>query len=182
MQRILSVFIFAVIISTSNFAQTGIDYFPKSLKLQLSKKNSSIAEIKLAPELVRSLHSGKFFICAGQKADSLLKYVYVGRVNTCRVGGCSIYQNSNEESEFFDYFILFDKVGTVQNIKIFNYQATHGQEITSGGWLKQFRNYDGKKELIVGKNVDAISGATISVNAATFDIEHKTKILNSLIK
>ncbi len=43
------------------------------------------------------------------------------------------------------------------------------------GWLKQFTGYDGSDTLEVGKNVDAISGATISVYGITLDVQMKTR-------
>jgi len=66
-------------------------------------------------------------------------------------------------------------------VKIYNYQASYGQEVTSSNWLKQFKNYTGKEELIVGRNIDAISGATISVDVAAFDIELRTNMLRKII-
>lgn len=185
MHRISVFIILLIIIKTSLYAQTGFDYFPKSLLTQLSKTDiaaSDLKEITLSPALSRSIKMGKYFNIPVKNEHTPINYVYVGRVNTCRTGGCSISQNFEGESEYFDYFILFNTAGAVQQVKIYNYQSTHGQEVTSSNWLKQFRNFDGKKELIVGKNVDAISGATVSVNATAFDIEHKTKTLQSIIQ
>ena len=104
-------------------------------------------------------------------------------MNSCRAGGCSnsIELPKEEESEYFDYFIRFDKNKTVKLVKVFNYQATHGQEVTSKGWLKQFIGHDGTGSLQVGKNVDAISGATISVYAITVDVEMKTTLLKKIL-
>jgi Na+-translocating ferredoxin:NAD+ oxidoreductase RnfG subunit len=70
----------------------------------------------------------------------------------------------------------------VQQVRIYNYQATHGQEITSKNWLRQFKNYTGEKELMAGKNIDAISGATISVDAIISDIEFITGALLSICR
>ncbi len=58
--------------------------------------------------------------------------------------------------------------------------ATHGQEITARGWLKQFIGYNGSESLKVDKNIDTISGATISVYAITSDIKLITCLLKSL--
>ena len=77
--------------------------------------------------------------------------------------------------------MFFNSIGTVQKVKVYDYQATHGQEITATNWLKQFKDYDTKTELIVGRNIDALSGATISVDATVSDIEHKTKILHRIM-
>jgi Na+-translocating ferredoxin:NAD+ oxidoreductase RnfG subunit len=84
-------------------------------------------------------------------------------------------------SEYFDYFMIFDTIPKIKSVKVFNYAATHGQEVTAKGWLKQFIGYSGDSKLTVGKNVDAISGATVSVAGIVTDIEIKTSLLQSLV-
>ncbi|OIP82453.1 MAG: hypothetical protein AUK44_07650 [Porphyromonadaceae bacterium CG2_30_38_12] len=197
MQKIFNILSFLVLLPAYLLCQTSIDYFPKSLQVELQKAVAGKADVKhieLSAELERTLHQGRFYQIENPIAFSLVKYIYVGRVNTCRAGGCSLEHTyseaskgdanaaSEEESEYFDYFIFFDAKATVQLVKIHNYQASHGEEVTSKSWLNQFKNYDGSKELVVGKNVDAISGATISVDATAFDIELRTTMLMSIIQ
>lgn len=124
---------------------------------------------------------GKFFKI--RTDASTLKYAYVGRVTSCRAGGCGIQPEVPADglSEYFDYFILFDATGAVMTVRVYNYQATHGQEITVRGWLKQFIGFKANQELRVGKEVDSITGATISVYAITDDIREKTTLLQSNI-
>ena len=114
-----------------------------------------------------------------RSGEKLNYTVYIGRVNSCRTGGCSSPQavHKDNEYEFFDYFILFDPNGKAVSVRVFNYEATHGQEITIKGWLKQFYGYDGTKNLRVGKEIDSISGATISVYGIVNDIRLKTILL-----
>ena len=107
-------------------------------------------------------------------ADGELGMIYVGRVNSCRQGGCSV-DGEGEETvsyEFFDYFMLTDMSGEVRWVKIFNYQATQGHEVMSRGWLNQFRGLTSEsKKLELGRDIEAISGATISAKAITDDIQ-----------
>lgn len=163
-------------------AQTNIDFFPKMLRNDLLQSNGTVPlyhEIIFPAEISNEIYLGKFYEISGSSGG--FKFIYVGRVKTYRAGGCSINRNlaSEGESEFFDYYILFDSAYTIQQIKVYNYQATHGQEVTSKNWLKQFKGFNGSKELIVNKNVDAISGATISVHAITIDIDHKTRLIKN---
>ncbi|HCY41547.1 MAG TPA: FMN-binding protein, partial [Prolixibacteraceae bacterium] len=48
-------------------------------------------------------------------------------------------------------------------------------------WLKQFQGYDGTRPLTVGKSIDAISGATVSVFSITDDIQEKTRLLKKIV-
>lgn len=151
--------------------------FQRVLKKQANSDEVKLREIPL-PD---SLYSSTFIYGDYYVAKTIVPfYVYVGRVNCCRAGGCDI---SNEKAgfEYFDYAIFFDLKGLVTKVKVFDYQATHGQEVCAPGWLKQFRHYDGQDELSVGKTIDAISGATISAIALTNDIAEKTRILQSHI-
>lgn len=169
------------------FSQADINYRHKTLVNVLKKAGVQDLNTLQEIELTKSTASaqpimGKYFEIETENKNHF-KYIYVGRVNTCRAGGCSISNNLSQEgnSEYFDYFILFDKSLTVQQVKIFNYQASHGHEITANGWLKQFVGFNGNKELAVEKDIDSVSGATISVNTITSDILHKTELLKNIL-
>jgi len=126
---------------------------------------------------------GKFFTVERSAANTGIRYVYIGRVNSCRSGVCFADQSKTgkSDSEYFDYFMLFNEEGVVQLVRVYNYQATHGQEISAPNWLKQFVGYKGTNGLAAGKNIDAISGATISVEGIVADVQQKTKILDSFL-
>jgi hypothetical protein len=100
-------------------------------------------------------------------------YCYIGRVQTFGPPTSNI----NEYFEYLDYLAIYDTSSTIIKVAIFNYQATHGHEVCHRGWLKQFIGYGGDTELSVGKNIDAISGATKSANAITADIQKITLLL-----
>lgn len=177
--------IFCLMIGFATLGQNGIDYQNKRLSSSLKKKGisgfSQLEEINAESKNVTDL-PGKFFTVANNGEVDKMKYVFVGRVNSCRAGGCCNTANLSEnlESEYFEYIIYFDSQKTVQLVEVFNYQATHGYEITSKGWLKQFVGYSAIDELIVNKDIDGITGATVSVYAITNDIQGKTKILNQI--
>jgi hypothetical protein len=164
-------------------AQDAINFAPKLLFKELNslKLHGNLNEIPLSPDIARQADKGKFFRIGNEKA---LYYTYIGRVNSCRAGGCTAenVNHSDGDSEYFDYFILFDRNGTVQKVRVYNYRASHGAEITAPGWLYQFVGYDGRTGLSAGKDIDAISGATISVAGITYDVERKTRLLQSLLK
>lgn len=170
-------------------SQPDVNYSHKSLFKEIEKvwgiDDPALKEIKI-PDSIQRKNSilGKFFRIDANQNVSQYNYIFIGRVNSCRAGGCSISNDLGHDSnsEYFDYFILFDESKTVQLVKVFNYQATHGQEVSAKGWLKQFVGFDGKKPLTVGKNIDAISGATISVYGITLDVEDKTALLKQLIR
>ncbi|WP_068474918.1 FMN-binding protein [Saccharicrinis aurantiacus] len=181
-------FILLVILNLgiSAYCQSDINYRHKSLIKTLQKSGvnniDNVKELSVADSILKdNTVSGKFYSIS-QELNSPYKFIYIGRVNSCRAGGCSISSGnlSDESSEYFDYFILFDQDISVKQVKVFNYAATHGQEVTAKGWLKQFVGYNGEVDLKVDKNIDAISGATISVYAITEDVVNKTALLQKV--
>ncbi len=169
-------------------AQDEIDYNPKALHSELGKLSDASDPLLLEIQIPKSLADknpiqGKYFALDYQQGDSPISFIYVGRVNSCRAGGCLASPEKKETglSEYFDYFVLFDKETVVRQVKVYNYQATHGQEITAKGWLKQFVGYNGNQALRVGKEIDGISGATISVYGITADIEGKCLLLKEIL-
>ena len=155
-----------------------INYHHKSISKEINRLwNINDDRTELVSLNNKGLFMGKFFEVNGNEK----KIVYIGRVNSCRAGGCSIDTNTKGPSEYFDYLVCFNEKGIVEGVKVFNYAATHGYEIVARGWLKQFSGYSAEQKLEVGKNVDTISGATISVFAITNDVKLKTQLLSKYL-
>ncbi len=170
-----------------SFTQENIDYHPKSLFKEFEKynlpKDYNLDEIIIPDSIVKKNHvNGKIFLMPESNDENGIKYIYIGRVYSCRAGGCAMPggPSANLDQEYLDYYILYNGEIMIKLVKVFNYQATHGQEVTVRGWLKQFIGYDGRDNLQIGKNIDAISGATISVYALTSDIQIKTKMIKDM--
>lgn len=99
--------------------------------------------------------------------------LYIGRVNSCKSGGCEINTMGLDTSfEYFDYMLFTDDKGVILWVKIFNYQATQGHEVMSRGWLNQFKGMSSKQKIEMDRDVESISGATVSANAITVDIQN----------
>jgi Na+-translocating ferredoxin:NAD+ oxidoreductase RnfG subunit len=162
------------------------DYKPGVLFRELKRLSGSegfqLREILISDSISgKNGVNGKFFeVVCNEKSTSK---VYIGRVYSCRAGGCINHSMNDMESgsEYFDYFILFDLHNKITAVRVYNYAATHGQEITGKGWLNQFMGFDGNRSLRVGKEIDSISGATISVNGLVADVLEKTAILRQTI-
>jgi hypothetical protein len=187
-ETMILVFLF-VLGLTDGFAQ-NINFNPKPLTKDLQKlwekKEITLTEIEIPDSLYNDilLDKGKIFLA--QSTDADLGYAYVGRIYSCRAGGCGMddapvdFISIDDDFEYFDYFIIFDETLVVKKIRIFNYQATHGHEVGGNGWLKQFIGYDGQEKLEYGKNIDSISGATISANAITYNVQESCRYLDLL--
>ncbi|MBI5008348.1 MAG: FMN-binding protein [Bacteroidia bacterium] len=161
-----------------------IDFNPrllnKELSILLSGQDFQIHELILPDSIIRNNRvNGKFFTIMCRESEKF--WAYIGRVNSCRAGGCTIQLKDEiaDNYEYFDYFILFNSQKQVAVVRVFNYEATHGQEIMVKGWLNQFIGYDGARSLRVGKEIDSISGATISVDGLVADVQAKSHFINA---
>ena len=106
------------------------------------------------------------------KEENLLGYGYIGRALS--------------KTADFDYLVLFDSQFVITKSKVLIYREEYGGEIGSKRWLKQFiGKFSDSPELIAGKTIVPISGATISVKSMTNainDLLKSIKVLQDLKK
>ncbi|MCP4311818.1 MAG: FMN-binding protein [Bacteroidetes bacterium] len=81
--------------------------------------------------------------------------------------------------DYFDYSVIFTKDLSVMSVMVTTYRSSHGAGICSKGWLNQFSGYRGE-EMRLGKEVDSISGATISATSIVEDIRRCYLVMDKL--
>jgi hypothetical protein len=72
--------------------------------------------------------------------------------------------------DLFDYAVIYNKDLTVLDVSVKVYRSSHGAAICQRSWLRQFEGYEGG-ELTLGKEINAISGATISATSMVADMQ-----------
>lgn len=77
-------------------------------------------------------------------------------------------------TEPFRFFALLKADGSVLRVQVFEYNSTHGIQVTSTGWQSKLR-VNANESLVYGKNVDAITGATISAKSLISTLEEVRK-------
>ena len=81
--------------------------------------------------------------------------------------GFAFIGTAPSKTDTFEYLVVFDKSFIIKKVNVLVYREDYGGEIGSNRWLKQFVGMARSAELTVGKNIAAISGATISVYSMT---------------
>ena len=81
--------------------------------------------------------------------------------------------------DYFDYLLAFDADISVLGLTIITYRSSHGAAICQKKWLSQFKGYSGE-ELRLGKEIDAVSGATISATALIQDLHRWHQVMINL--
>lgn len=98
--------------------------------------------------------------------DALIGYAYVGQANSMK--------------NVFDYVVFINKDLSVKKTKVLIYRENHGRQIGAQRWLKQFIGLSVNKKPVYGKNVDAISGATISAKSMTIAVKDVLETIQKL--
>ena len=79
------------------------------------------------------------------------------------------------------FLVILNNEGNILASEVIKYREAYGDEVGNKNWLAQFTHCNNTADFKVGKNIDGISGATISVNSLTKGIQ-KIAILFPLIK
>lgn len=101
-------------------------------------------------------------------------------ISSNKVLGYVFLDRAPSKTAEFDYLILLDATGTIKKSNVLIYREEYGGEIGSTRWLRQFIGKNTNDNLEYKNNIDAISGATISVRSminATNDVLKTVKIL-----
>jgi hypothetical protein len=87
--------------------------------------------------------------------DSLQGFLYSG--------------SAKGRNDWFDFIIIYNPALIIERVEILVYRSDRGVEIMNKKWLAQFIGTNGC-DLQYGKDIDAVSGATLSANSLTSSI------------
>lgn len=151
------------------FVTVSLNTYDKKITKIVSKIWKNEAVILNAINLPDSLSNEFSSLQAIKIKDSLVGYVCTATAFGCRVGGCAAPSNANVQSyETFDYIVVYNTEIDIIQVDIANYGGTYGYEICNQKWLKQFEGNN--SNFVLGKNVDGITGATVSANFLIDDL------------
>ncbi len=136
--------------------KTLVKLFPKMLV--------ELTEMDLSTELTSTYTSFKDVkISRLKSADSELGY--------------ACFASSKGKNDYFDYMVIFDKELVIKKVKVLIYRSTYGGEIMSRSWLKQFIGKTNGQEMTMNKDIDGISGATLSAPSITQGIKELSLLI-----
>jgi hypothetical protein len=174
--------IFIVILFCSCSVAFGLatfSYFPQHVGKKMEKavkkafgKEASFYSIE-TPDSLKLSHE----VYSVFHHDTLSGYVMVTRALGCQMGGCDVTPTDTLAFEQFFFMTAFNAKKDIKQVKVLEYTSNHGYEISSKSWLKQFTK---DTSFEVGKNIDGISGATVSVNSITNNVNKQCEIINAL--
>lgn len=94
--------------------------------------------------------------------------------------GYACFASSRGKNDYFDYMVIFDKDLVIKQVKVLIYRSTYGGEIMSRSWLKQFIGKTNGREMAMDKDIDGISGATLSAPSITQGIKDLSLLITKI--
>ena len=74
------------------------------------------------------------------------------------------------------FLVILDINGNIINTIVIKYREAYGGEVGNKGWLRQFENRGKNSGYEISKDIDGISGATISVKSMSKGIQKITTL------
>jgi Na+-translocating ferredoxin:NAD+ oxidoreductase RnfG subunit len=170
-------FLFSILSLVVTFMLVSFE-IPKNLQKKVAKEikktynveEYTLTNIKISEKINSSLaikiNDDNFYKITSNKI--VLGYVFLDRAPS--------------KTAEFDYLILLDASGTIKKSNVLIYREEYGGEIGSTRWLRQFIGKTIQDNLEYKNNIDAISGATISVRSminATNNVLKTIKVLKA---
>ena len=125
----------------------------------LQKTQDKIIELFGSDVVFTTLEANSNYYKISRK-DSLIAYYCI--------------EQAPSKHDHFEFLVIYSSDIKIQHVSILVYREDYGYEIKSKRWLKQFSTRDTPK-------VQAISGATISVNSLKKHVERLTEKMESII-
>lgn len=115
-----------------------------------------------------------------QKFHSTFVYFYK-IIKDDKILGYAILDNVFGKSLPITFLVLFDLNGNIISSHIVKYREQYGGAVKNKNWNDQFIGGNSESSFEVGKNINSISGATISVNSVTKGIKKLTLLIKEII-
>lgn len=118
---------------------------------------------------------------AQQKFYSSAVYLYkVEKNNGDRA--YAILDNVNGKSMPITFIVFFNAAGVIESSQIVKYREQYGGAVKNKNWNQQFVGKNSLSSFIVGKDINSITGATISVNSISKGIHKLSLLISEIIK
>ena len=105
-------------------------------------------------------------------------YVVYVATRDDRPDGYAVFDQERGQHELIDFATFFDASGKVTRTEVMAYREAYGHEIRRESFRRQFLGRDAKSGYEVGKDIDAISGATISADSMSRAVRRAAVLLD----
>jgi len=96
-----------------------------------------------------------------RQADGRVRQIHV-KAWRAASGGYFLVDQVLGKHEFITYAVALTEAGAVRQIEILDYRETHGEEVREAHWRKQFYGKTSANPIRIDRDIQNISGATLS--------------------
>lgn len=96
--------------------------------------------------------------------------------------GWAVVTDEMGKNKPITFLVGIDKHRRVSAVYILEFRDLFGSEIKRKSFLRQFQGKSFKDAISVGRDIDAVTGATISSQAATFAVKKSLAIIEKIQK
>jgi electron transport complex protein RnfG len=96
--------------------------------------------------------------------------------------GYAITDKELGEHEPIDFAVLFDAQGIVQRVEITAYREAYGDEVRSARFRRQFEGKRASDHIAAGRDIDIVSGASISSRSLADGVKRDTLIVSEALR
>lgn len=161
---------FAASASATYFTTAGVlkEFFPKSEKVTYRK-------IALSNEQ-RELLTRRLGYRPGKQ-----EYVVFVALSGDRIDGYAVIDDERGQHEPITFAVKFSPEGVVERHEVMVYREKYGEEIVDSRFRVQFVGKTGKDPLRAGRDIDVVTGATISSRSMAVGVRRAIALVEELV-
>ncbi|MEZ4288527.1 MAG: FMN-binding protein [Polyangiales bacterium] len=133
----------------------------------LRTANSSNSRKVIETKLGYTLAKKDYVVYVAEKGDQAVGY--------------AVFDSEIGQHEAIDFATFFDSAGKVTRFEVVAYREPYGDEIRGTRFRKQFVGRNAKSGFDFKRDVDAVSGATLSARAATKAVQRAAMLVEQLL-
>ncbi len=108
--------------------------------------------------------------------------IYVAEDAAANRVGFALLDDEIGLHEPIDFGVRFGLQGAVERVEILEYREPYGDQVRGDRFRAQFVGKTAQSQLVAGKDIDIISGATYSSKAMTLGVKRGALILQAALK
>jgi Na+-translocating ferredoxin:NAD+ oxidoreductase RnfG subunit len=140
----------------------------KAISGTFAQENLQLKKLVISEALtVKEALAAKEHLYEVFQGQDLKGYAYIGQAPSMK--------------NVFDYIVIFNTDKEIIKSKVLIYREQHGRQIGSTRWLNQFTGMNAEDRPVLGKNIDGISGATISATSMTRAVKTALSTISYLL-
>jgi Na+-translocating ferredoxin:NAD+ oxidoreductase RnfG subunit len=107
--------------------------------------------------------------------------IYLGETDG-RLDGYAIVDDEKGMHEPIDFAVRFTPKGAVDRVEVMVYREPYGDEVRSDRFRAQFQGKTAVDPIMAGKDIDIVSGATISSRSMALGVKRDALVLQTALK